>query len=283
MKNLQFISKTKDGLKEYHLAATEEKWLEKTIWKNKKDFYQTLLINSYADKTQYQHLLLNFGYNNNSYEENIFIYESLIWDLIKDKKIYVIINFRAATFLNDNELKYDKVDWEYQILHQINLDNNKTLFFDNGFVEAETGPIKPPTPRWNNKDEDKTALLEIRDLKTFLRVIASLIMDDFSSINLFCFSENQKEKLVSILQDEEEPELNEILDEGDLFINLFLGADEGYKDYILIKTKSDLSEKLNQITNKLNQAGKFYEEELDDIDSFEKFMSLIQNIFRLEV
>lgn len=282
MKNLQFISKTKDGIKEYHLAATEEKWLEKTIWKNKKEFYQTLVENSYGDETQFQHLLQNFAYNN-THEENIFIYESLIWDLIKDKKIFIIINFRAASFLMSNDLKYDKVNWEYQIIHQDDLEGNKILFFDNGFIEAETGPIKPPTPRWNNKDEDKTALFEIKDLKTFLRVIASIVMDDFSSINLFCFSENQKEKLISMLTDEDEPNLEDILDDGDLFINLFLGGDEGYKDYILIKSKSNFSEKLNQITNKLNQAGKFYEEELDDIDSFEKLVNLIQNCFRLEI
>jgi hypothetical protein len=283
MRPLKFNISTKDGLNEYHLGATYDKWLEKTIWTDKQEFYKTLFDNYENQESQFHKLFYNFAYYNCTHEENIFIYERLIWDLIQDKTVYVIINFRTASFLNGNDLKFDKVNWEYEIEYQSNIDSTDTIFSDKGFVPAKTGWIKPPTPRWNNEDEDKTAVFEIDNFTTFIKVVFACIMDDCGSLNCFCIGKDKKEELINTLQASDKPILSDILDSEDLFITLFLGADEGYQDYLLIKSKADLTNKLNNITNNINKGGEVYEAELESVNSFEQLTSLIEKSFGLKM
>ena len=99
----------------------------------------------------------------------------------------------------------------------------------NGFVKAKTGWIKPATSRWDNSEEHKTALFEIRDFKTFIKVVFAIIMDDCGSINLFCFEENRKNDLVNYLTDTNRPNLHNILSNQDLFITMFPNLSEKMK------------------------------------------------------
>jgi hypothetical protein len=282
MRPLKFNISTKDGLNEYHLGATYDKWLEKTIWTDKKELYNTLCDNFENQESQWHKLFYNLAYYNCTHEENIFIYERLIWDLIQNRNVYVIINFRTASFLSYNDFPFDKVNWEYEIECQANLENTETIFSDNGFVKARSSWIKPPTPRWNNEDEDKTAVFKINDFATFIKVVFACIMDDCGSLNFFCIEQDKKEKLISTLQGTDKPILSDILECEDLFITLFLGADEGYQDYLLIKSKTDLTNKLNDIANNINKGGEIYETELESVNTFDQLTSLIDKSFGLK-
>jgi len=283
MRPLRFDIKVNEGLNEYHLGATYDKWLEKTIWTGKKEFYNTLCDNFENQKSHWHELFYNLAYHNCTHEENIFIYERLIWDLIQNRNVYVIINFRAALFLSDNDLSFDKVNWEYEIEYQSNLENTETIFSDNGFVQAKTSWIKPPTPRWDNKDESRTAIFKIDSFEIFIKVIFSCIMDDRSSLNFFCIDKSKKGKLIETLQSTDKPVLHDILEKEDLFVTLLLGADEGYQDYILIKSKTDLSDKVNDITLELSEGGEIYEAELESVSSYEQLTRLIEKSFGLKV
>ncbi len=283
MRQIQFDIKTKDELNEYHLGAARNKWLDKTIWTDKQDFYQTLFDKYESQESQFHELFYNLAYYNCTHEENIFVYERLIWDLIAGKKIYAIINFRTASFLVANDLPFEKISWEYEIEYLSNIDFTQMVFTDNEFVRAKTGWIQPPTDRWDNNDEDKTALFEVNDFRTFIGVIFSIIMDDCGSINLFCCEKEKKNFLTDILNGDNKPSLEKILDPNDIFITLFLGSDEGYQDYLLIKTKADLTRKLKEISDKLNKAGQIYEDELDHVNSFDNLVRLIEKSFGLKM
>ena len=189
----------------------------------------------------------------------------------------------VRAFLDANDLKFDKVNWEYEIEFQSNIDSTDTIFNDKGFVPAKTGWIKPPTPRWNNEDEDKTAVFEIDNFATFIKVIFACIMDDYSSLNFFCIEQDKKETLISTLQGTDKPILSGILEHEDQFITLFLGADEGYQDYLLIKSKTDLTNKLNDITNNINKGGEIYEAELESVNTFDQLTGLIEKSFGLKI
>lgn len=282
MKNLKFDIKSKENLHEYHLGASHDKWLEKKIWDNKA-LYETMLDGYENCESDWHTLFYNLAYYNCTHEENIFIYEKLIWELIKGKNVYTIINFRTTSFLSSNDLPFDKIDWEYEIEYQSNIDNTKTTFSDNGFVKAKTGWIEPATSRWDNSEEHKTALFEIRDFKTFIKVVFAIIMDDCGSINLFCFEENRKNDLVNCLTDTSRPNLHKILSNKDLFITMFLGEDEGYQDYILVKSFSDISSKINRLTNDLNEGGQNYERGLETVRDFEGLLELINKSFGLKI
>jgi hypothetical protein len=108
-------------------------------------------------------------------------------------------------------------------------------------------------------------------------------MDDCGSLNFFCIGKDKKEELINTLQATDKPILSAILDTEDLFITLFLGADEGYKDYLLIKSKADLTNKLNNITNNIIKGGEVYEAKLESINSFEQLTSLIEKSFGLKM
>jgi hypothetical protein len=281
MRQLQFNKKVCGQLNEYHLGATNDKWLEKTIWRDKKEFYQTLFSDYDNQENEFYALFHNLAYYNCTHEENIFIYEKLIWDLIKDHTVFVIINFRAASFLWENDFPFDKIDWEYEIEYQISEDWKEMIFMDNGFVKAKTGWIKPPTPNWNNEEENKTALFQIKNFGQFIRSIHCGIMDDGFSLNFFCLNSDKKETLISSLRANQKPSLENILGANDLFVTLHLGADEGYQDYVLIKSKIDIEKKLSELTNQLNHSGQLYEAGLENIKSFESLVRLIQSSFGL--
>lgn len=283
MRELEFNILTKNEFNEYHLSASSKKWLDKTIWTDKQELYKTLFASYENQQSQFHKLFYNFAYYNCTHEENIFIYERLIWDLVKNLNIYCTVNFRTASFLMSNDLPFDKVSWEYEIEYQANLDYTEVIFQDKGFVPARTSWIKPPTPRWNNDDENKTAVFKIDSFNTFIKAIFSCIMDDFGSLNFYCLKEDNKERLIKTLKSDEEPKLNTILDSDDIFITLFLGADEGFQDYLLIKSKSDIKESIDKITKRVNKGIRIYETELKEIDSFEQLMKLIEKSFELKI
>jgi hypothetical protein len=283
MRPLKFKISTKEKLNEYHLEATHKKWLEKTIWTDKQKFYQTLFENYENQESQFHKLFYNLAYYNCTHEENIFIYERLIWDLICNRNVYVIINFRTAMFLNSNDLPFDKVSWEYEIELQSNIQNTETIFSDNGFVPAKTSWIKPPIPNWKNEDEGKTAVFRIDSFQTFIKVIFSCIMDDCGSLNFFCIDKDKKEQFIQTLQSADKPNLVDILDNEDIFITLFLGADDGYQDYVLIKSKLDLIDKLNKIADDINKGGRLYEDKLEKVETFDELTSLIEESFGLKL
>jgi hypothetical protein len=281
MKQLQFHKKISGQLNEYHLGATGDKWLEKTIWQDKKEFYQTLFDRYDSQESQFHSLFNNLAYYNCTHEENIFIYEKLIWDLIKDHSIFAIINFQAALFLSFNDPPFDKIDWEYDIEYEATEDWKEMIFLDNGFVKAKTGWIKPPTPKWNNEEENKTALFQINNFGQFIRSIYTGVMDDCFSLSFLCLGPDKKENLLNVLQSPQRPTLEDILEANDLFVTLHLGADEGYQDYVLIKSKADIQKKINALTNQLNQSGQLYEAGLENVKSFDDLVKLIRESFGL--
>lgn len=282
MKPLKFDIKSNGKLNEYLLGTPYDKWLDKTVLDNK-TLYDKLL-NGYDNQDSDWHTLFNnLAYYNCTHEENIFLYEKLIWELIKGKFIYVIINFNTPYFLSQNDLPFDKIDWEYSIEYQVNFDTKDATFLDNGFVKARTGWIKPPTPKWKNSEKDKTALFEIHDFKTFIDVILTIALDDYGSINIFCLEEDRKDDLVSKLRKSKKPKLTEILTEKDLFIALLLGGEVDYYDYILVKSFSDLEPKLTELTKRLNEGGKFYEENVEELNNFKELVELIEKCFGLKI
>jgi hypothetical protein len=282
MRPLKFQHIEKNGLNEYHLGATYNKWLEKTIWTDKHQFYKTLFVNYEKQESQIDQLFYNLAYYNCTHEENIFIYERLIWDLIQSKNVFAIINFNTGSFLNDNDLPFDKVIWEYEIEYQSSLNHTETIFTDKGFVPAKIGRVKPPTPRWNIEDEDKTAVFKIDNFATFIKIIFACIMDDCGSLNFFCIGKDKK-LLINSLQGTDKPVLYDLLDNDDIFITLFLGADEGYQDYLLIKSKTNLTCKLNRIVENVNNGGELYESELESVNTFEQLTCLIEKSFGLKI
>jgi len=283
MRPLQFNISKSEGLNEYHLGATADKWLDKTIISTNWEFYETLLDKYETQESQYHKLLYNLAYYNCTHEENIFIYEQLIWSLIKNKNVYVTINFLTATFLTVNDLPFDIVNWEYEIEYEANLDYTDVTFRDKGFVPAKTGWIEPATPRWNNDDKDKTAVFKIDSFETFIRMILACVMDDCSSINFYCIEERNRDKLINSLNGNKKPKLSDILENDDFFITLFLGADEGFQDYLLLKSKSDLTNDLHKITNTVNEGCELYETELQNVNTFEQLTDLIERSFGLKI
>ena len=189
----------------------------------------------------------------------------------------MIITWATPHFLSYYNVPFSKINWEYDINYclPINEDLNEMEFKDNGFIEARTGWVAPPPPLWNNNENNKTAIFELNDIESFISSIKIGVLDDAFLLNIFAVKSENKEKIITKLQSNEKPILNEIIDKDELLINLFLGTDEGYQDYILIKSKSDIESKISEIVDKMNILAEEYENELENINSTKDFFNLL--------
>lgn len=274
MRRLNFnISKNEDFY-EYHLSATYNKWLEKTIFTDRVKFYDSLFK---YQKNQFDKLFYNFAYNNCTHEENIFIYERLIWNLIKDKNIFVIINYNLSSFLKNNNLPFDKICWEYEIENRVSIEWTETIFTDRDFIAARN-------VEWDDEDKNKTAIFEINSFEMFLKIIYVCSKDDCSLLNFFWIDKKiKKDTIIKILQWNKRPKLLDLLENNDLFIALFLGCDDGYQDYILIKSKNEITDSINKLTDNINTAWEKYENKLDSVETFQEYTDLIDVCFWLNI
>ncbi|HBQ37506.1 MAG TPA: hypothetical protein DD714_00590 [Candidatus Omnitrophica bacterium] len=112
-----------------------------------------------------------------------------------------------------------------------------------------------------------------RDLVTLQR---ATFCDASSEINLFCLKPGRKQSLLTALQAHEKPDLSKLLEPGELFIDLVVGIDRDYYDSVLIKTVSDISERLETFVSSYERSIVEYESRVDSLRSLDEFLSALR-------
>ena len=141
----------------------------------------------------------------------------------------------------------------------------------------------PENPKWTNDKENKTALIKIESAKDCINLLSAVRHDVYGEVNLFVLNEEQNhEQLTKSLQETYKPNVSNILDNVELLIDLVIGDDDGYQDYLIIKSKKDISKQLNEISETVTQKSIEYEQALNSIDTVADFESLIIEKFELK-
>jgi len=278
MKKIEFETRRESDFYEYHLAIGVDKLLEQTIHGSGSLVSSRIFNQGDEWSTFYKNYCYSWGC-----QENIFVYLLIILRLIKTKSICGIPCWDVSMYLDIDEKEYDLIDWQYSIEYQLDASNVNIEYRDKGFIEARSSTSQPENAKWTNDKENKTALFKIESTKDFINLLSAVRHDVYGEINLFVLNENQNyEQLRKSLQDSYKPDVSNILDSVELLIDLVIGDDEGYQDYLIIKSKRDISQELDEISKIVTQKSIEYEHALNSIYTVADFESLLIEKFELK-
>lgn len=267
MREIKFNSETKNGLYVYRLYYDhfDNPIIEKS-WNGlfESEPYEDELKNPYY----------NFGINNSLTEDNI-IFSTFIWQLIKDK-----ISFGIPCYYRDEAKEilkkdFDFIAWEYDLEYEHYMKEPK----DNGFVKGRSCiPIRPEPSEWQKKHKELAGLFEIESYSDIIGLELATFGDATSEISFFGLQTNNKNYLIEKLTTPQTPNLTDILENDDIFIDLLIGQDMGYWTCLSVYSKTDISNQIKSITTDIYKKCKHYEENIDNIKTIDDFISEMKKI-----
>ena len=103
----------------------------------------------------------------------------------------------------------------------------------------------------------------------------------FSDVTHWCFLsgkdlKNTQQKLMNV---DERPQVEELLNEVETMVTIQLGEDEGYEGYVLIYSKNDISDKITKMENMIVDFGTRYEKlllKIETMNSNEEILRLVK-------
>ena len=270
MNPIKFETYKNGDIFEYHFYPKDE---ELIIGQDEYFSNNEKLWKDWCDRDGLPKSYEKFNISNLATGENVLLYMVLIWELSKGMKLQGIGIWE--TDLIQNALKQIPilVNWEFKLEHEYVIKGNyqrKVI----GFEKAESPVITQYNKPVNKIPTDKTGLFELsifKDLVDFLKPG----FGDVNNLSNFFISENPN-SISSHLQSSDKPNLKSLLTAKDIFIGLLIGEDMGYYDYLLIKSKSNITEDLEQVANKINGFAKDYVESIPTVNNSAEMIELIE-------
>ena len=102
--------------------------------------------------------------------------------------------------------------------------------------------------------------------------------DATSEISFFGLNTNDKNHLIQKLSTTKRPDLTDILEQEDVFIDLLIGQDMGYWTCLSVYSKTDISSQIKNITTDIYNKCKLYEENIDNIKTIDEFINEMKKI-----
>ena len=258
MKYPKFIEQQREGRFEYHLPVSYERFISPVIdysefkleEDTKKEFFHFIADNNIS---------LFTGWN-----ENAILYYVALKILSERKKCFLIYfdEQKAIEILpgNSNPLR---AEWWYSIQFTV----------DDQFCEC-FGFQSPAeflqSVNYSNKDLSRRYfyIVEIGDVN--LKRYAGMFHNDVTNwFLLFCEPGNEQ-NIISMLTDKNErPNLKSFLKYCSSAVNIQIGSDEGYLDYVLIQCASDISSSIKEIERRQQDFIQEYQSLLMDCRPFD--------------
>ena len=213
-------------------------------------------------------------------------------DAFKDWYKQNITNSASTYFDSEEEIERigtdltsHKCEWRYSIEYDRDSDDTIDLNFctDFGFVNPEDFLNKA---NYSNKDLSDRYFYLSKINESVIGNYSRIYHSDVSNWNFVFCTENNETKIKAFLCNEnEQPDLSLFLQHCEYMVNLQVGEDEGYVDYILISSKHSMKDKLNEIEQAIAQFIREYEALVDAFHSIDEeqrgvhFMQYFQVIF----
>lgn len=248
MKQVRFIETNKSTYFEYHLPCGNG-LLDDSLFYKKFQLEQTVLDN-------WLQYLWNSGITNLATEENSLLYSIIIKALSIEEHID-ISTFGSSNKLFEylNPVELEKIEWKNLIEFTT---EDSLLCRQFGYqTPIEFLSEMNYSNRGLTNRGFKISRVNQNNLDSFIKTYNS----DVSSWTFFLNSDWNK--LIGILQNSiRRPKINEILDFSDCIVDIQIGGDEGYLDYVLIQSKIKLTEKIRLLEESLTRFGESYEKML---------------------
>ncbi len=237
METLKFIERQFEDKFEYHFPVLYKRFLSQTIFDNS-DFH--------LEQAAKDDLLYFINQNNISsfigWDENSILFSIALKLLSKQKKCFLIFfdNPNAINQIQPN-ISVLKTEWW-----------NSIQFVQGDKICQSFGMESPDmflkSVDYFNKDLSKRYFylceIEPQNISRYTNIYNSDVTNWF-----FIFSDEKDESnLKSILTNKfEKPSIEKILKLSSSIVNIQIGGDEGYLDYLLIQSKNDISELIIEI------------------------------------
>jgi len=213
-----------------------------------------------------------FNVNNNNCEE-VAIYLGLVWRLSEGLCRYGIPCHRREDAACALDKVYEPTRWQYEVITE----GREGTAEERGFVLGQSSIAGAKTATGSLKNcQGEPGVFEISTFRDLVTLQRATFCDASSEINLFCLKPGRKQSLLTALQAHEKPDLSKLLEPGELFIDLVVGIDRDYYDSVLIKTVSDISERLETFVSSYERSIVEYESRVDSLRSLDEFLSALR-------
>lgn len=274
MKKIRFTESKIKGLYEYHHHPKEEVLIE---------YNQSFLSNPVLKKqwveAKENALFEEFALTNVGTLENILLYNLLFSALTTKLELYGIGIEETDTIQYSLKQKPLYVNWEYHLEHE-QIIKDKYRIEDVGFRKAASPQIFQFGKPIQKTPTTKTGLFYISGLKQLLELQKPYIGNACYIMNLFAVQPGRFLELVRFLQSSQTPRIEDFLNDEEVFMASYIANDVGYYDYLVIKSKTSLSDRLNKITDKLGQLAEEYINEVQHISVVPELLNLLNQLIK---
>lgn len=273
----KFIEKQLEGRFEYHLPISYERFLAQTIFDNSK----------FGLEDEIKAELFSFiGKHNISsfigWDENSILYSLALKTLALNKKcLLVYFNHESVISEVQPNSSKAKVEWwnSIQFMEGDDLCQSFGLQTPEMFLKAVN---------YYNKDLSNRYFYVCEVEYENINKYTSIYNSDVTNWFFILCDEQNIQPIISILsQQDEKPNVDILLKLSSYIVNIQIGGDESYLDYVLIQSKSNISHLIQEIERKQLKIINEYQDLLKECKPFddewkvdfykERYLEIIKN------
>lgn len=274
MNSIKFDKRIVDDVYEFHFYSGffYPDRDDRIITKSESFYNNKILWEDWCSSEGIAQSYLKFGISNHLSCENILLYTLFIWDLMKMESLLGVGIWETDTVEEVIGKVPIYINWEHHLTHQEEIDGVKLS--DDGFIRAKSSVRLVGSQRVNRCPVDKTGLFKIENFQELVGL--NRITNDASfSFNYYIGSDETS--LIKLLVGEINPE-KKLLDFCDIFVSLIAGQDLGYCDYLVVKSKRDISKDISMSANKVNGFASTYIDKIKHVKNSKEMIALIDQL-----
>lgn len=215
---------------------------------------------------------------NNNDGEALAVWRAFAWALTANRSRYAIPAYyrdEAAQHLGIDREAVQLVRWEYEV----DSEHSEWPAADVGFVPGRASvPMRPWSDQWERDHAGFAGLFKLDSFEDLLNLHLAVSFDASSELTLFALSDQDRAALlVAALNQDDRPDLADILQPGDIFVDLTVAHDLGFTSKLTVKA-SEAVEEIDQLADHFSQAFRRYLGKLDRVESFEEFDEAIDDL-----
>ncbi|PRY13831.1 hypothetical protein CLV24_105201 [Pontibacter ummariensis] len=166
-------------------------------------------------------------------------YLSKAADLSEGKNLWVMIRETPESARQFGHLQPLRIAWKYDVV----ANDIEGVGIDKGFV-----PVEAPYSPLHGEQGQASLLFQVPDLMLLLRLTEDALGDVDSHVTVLALQQ-EEETFKEVLMGSRAPQLPAMLGDGDLFINIAVGKEQGYYDTFLLKARSNMENPLLSLTS----------------------------------
>lgn len=217
---------------------------------------------------------------NNSDGEALAVWRALAWALTAGRRRLAIPAYyrdQAARFLGVNREAVQLVRWEYKV----DVEQPEWPTADIGFVPARACvPLRPAAEPWERDHAQFAGLFELTIFRHLTDLDLAISGDASSELTLFALCDpDRADLLTAALNQNDRPHLADILQSGDIFVDLAVVRDPGTGEtsYLTVKAP-DAAEEVQQVADHFSRAFRRYLDQVSQIRALDEFHAAIDGL-----